>query len=333
MKTSQRIIQLVFGTPGRLVLGISISALTIYLSFRSVSLEDILNILAQIKWQWIAISLLAVGVNHLAKTLRWKRLIDSSGMKIPFMIVLAEMMAGQMWNLILPARLGDLTRIQRIGVAGPGRSFVLGTIVIEKTVDMLAYAFLFILLVVSLPLPEWIQGTGIVLTVSAVIFLGLLLLITKNQTLVQKIFFRFSDRLPLRISTFLKERYQSMLRGLSGLQEKQSFLPTIFWTILVWTSSILINQFVLYSFGLFLDIKASILLLLGLQAGISIPSMPARVGVFEFICILSLGVFGIERDLALSYGIVLHILVMAPILISGVIFFSRSGMRKENQLI
>ena len=45
------------------------------------------------------------------------------------------LLAGQMLNTVFPARLGDLTRAYVLGGKGPGRSFVLGTVVLEKILD------------------------------------------------------------------------------------------------------------------------------------------------------------------------------------------------------
>ncbi len=64
---------------------------------------------------------------------------------------------------------------------------------------------------------------------------------------------------------------------------------------------------------------AAWLLLVVLQASAvaPIPTSPGRVGLFHYLCVLSLAVFGIERGAALSYGLVLHLLVYLPMAVIG----------------
>jgi hypothetical protein len=327
----RRLGQLLVGAPGRFVLGTAISLLTLYLSFRMVDMSEVWAVLSQLKWGWIGLTLVVMAVNHLGKTLRWKVLLKPAGIKLPFLVLLGEMMAGQMWNLVAPARLGDLNRIQQVGSLGLGRTFVLSSLVVEKTLDMLAYAFLFVLLLVSWPVPEWLMGSGILFTVVTLGFTVLIVLAVKQRSQVRKILDWVLKFLPGRVGSFILARFERLVDSLVGMQEKKILLAALSWTGIAWMFAIATNWTALMSLDLALDIRASVFLLLALQAGISLPSLPARVGLFEYICILSLGIFGVDQASALSFGLLLHFLVMAPILLSGILFFAWSGIRKKEK--
>jgi hypothetical protein len=58
-------------------------------------------------------------------------------------------------------------------------------------------------------------------------------------------------------------------------------------------------------------------LLAVLQLGVAVPSVPGRFGVFEGLCLLTLAVFGVEANLALAYGVMLHGVVLLPPLVLG----------------
>lgn len=45
--------------------------------------------------------------------------------------------------------------------------------------------------------------------------------------------------------------------------------------------------------------------------------VPGRLGLFEGICVLSLTLFDVPRDLALAVGLVLHGVVMGPPLVGA----------------
>jgi uncharacterized membrane protein YbhN (UPF0104 family) len=67
---------------------------------------------------------------------------------------------------------------------------------------------------------------------------------------------------------------------------------------------------------------------MALQAGISIPSIPGKIGIFEYICVLSLVAFKVDPARAFSYGILLHAIVLLPTTILGLIFFWRLGLKR-----
>ena len=77
-----------------------------------------------------------------------------------------------------------------------------------------------------------------------------------------------------------------------------------------------------------------VLVLVGLQAGISLPAIPGTIGLFEYICILALSVFGVDQSLALSFGLLLHAIVLIPTTLAGIASFwvlGLFGQRKKYQ--
>ena len=91
-------------------------------------------------------------------------------------------------------------------------------------------------------------------------------------------------------------------------------------SVLIWGTAILNNYLLLLAFQIDLPVTAAVLLLVGLQIGISLPSLPGTIGVFEYVCVLVLAVFAVERTAALSYGILLHAIVMLPATLAGIAF-------------
>jgi len=61
------------------------------------------------------------------------------------------------------------------------------------------------------------------------------------------------------------------------------------------------------------------LLLVVLMAGVILPTSPIQLGVFHYLCVLTLSVFGVEQNVALSYAILLHLVVYLPIVAGGVL--------------
>jgi len=79
------------------------------------------------------------------------------------------------------------------------------------------------------------------------------------------------------------------------------------------------NWIVGLAMGLQLPIMAYGLLFATLQisAIVPLPTSPGRLGVFHYLCVVVLGLYGVERDVALAYGLVLHLLVYLPTAVGG----------------
>ena len=110
------------------------------------------------------------------------------------------------------------------------------------------------------------------------------------------------------------------------LQSRSGLFQVSFWTAVSWGTAILNNFLVLLALKIYLPWTASLLVLIILQAGISIPSVPGKIGIFEYMCVLGLSVFGIGQVSASSYGIVLHVIVLFPTTLLGMVFFWLLGL-------
>jgi uncharacterized protein (TIRG00374 family) len=129
----------------------------------------------------------------------------------------------------------------------------------------------------------------------------------------------------------LGERFQKLRRLISGYRRFREgwrrvarvkdvvALATL--SAAIWGMAVATNVCLLVAFGASPSWVAGAVLLVVLQVGISVVALPATVGIFEYLCVLTLGWFGVPEALAFSIGIVLHLLVLVPS-VAG-IWFSR----------
>jgi len=57
-----------------------------------------------------------------------------------------------------------------------------------------------------------------------------------------------------------------------------------------------------------------------LMVGMAPPSVPGKIGIFEYAVILTLSTFNIDKSLALSYALMLHLVAYLPKIILGFIY-------------
>ena len=313
-------------------IGILISGLTLWLSFRTISLSDVLAVFSQVNWFFILLGLGCVLINNLSKAWRWAFLIGSSDKKISYKSILAALMIGQMINLVVPSRLGEVTRAIQVGGLGPGRSFILGTIVLEKVLDMLGYGVLFVFMLLTVTLPDWLRQTGIGFLFMTLLITGSLAFIVFKQDWFRKILDFCFRIIPSRFRNFLVPRILAGLNSLSQLKDWKTLVVLVLWTSFIWLTAVFTNYLIAQSLRISLPWSAYVLILLSLQAGISIPSVPGRIGVFEYICVLVLALYGVEKQIAVSYGLLLHIVVLLPVIMTGVVLMGNPGLWQKKAL-
>jgi uncharacterized membrane protein YbhN (UPF0104 family) len=68
---------------------------------------------------------------------------------------------------------------------------------------------------------------------------------------------------------------------------------------------------------------AGLFLLLAIQVGNIPPSVPGKIGIFEYAVILALSLFNVSKSQALSYGIMLHLVAYMPKILLGLVFLPR----------
>jgi uncharacterized membrane protein YbhN (UPF0104 family) len=78
--------------------------------------------------------------------------------------------------------------------------------------------------------------------------------------------------------------------------------------------------------GLDVPWTAAWFLLVVLQLGTRVPSLPANIGVFHYLVILALGLYTVNGTQALGYALVLHLLVFILPALLGVLCLVHGGV-------
>lgn len=307
-----------------------LTVLLVYLALGDVPPQQVWNSLRGADTLLLLASLGAVAINLWAKTVRWAVMTNRSVHRLGFFTLLSALLIGQTINWFAPGRLGDLSRLMLAGRSGGSRSYLLGTLALEKTIDLLAYALLFLITILLLPMPDILANSGITLVIAAsALALGVAVAAAWPRYFEAHLPALFTW-LPKRWQAGLAPRLQQALSSLEVLRRGSDTLRLAVFTLLVWASAVWTNDLVLRSLGLGLPWKASVLVLVALQAGISVPAVPGRFGLFEYLCVLSLALFNVPEALGLSYGLLLHAVVLVPTSLASLAAFWWTGARWRN---
>jgi uncharacterized protein (TIRG00374 family) len=303
---------------GRFILGTLLSMGVIFWLATTLDIRQILLTLRDVNYAWVMVGLLAVFLTLCARVLRWQALLDSK--QITASGALSPLVLGQLLNLIAPARLGDLGRAYLVTREGyPSQAQALGTVALEKLWDIVLLVALVFGLSLWQPLPIWFTLPARLTAIGGGVLLGgILALLFLRRHLAAWGSSRFSQWSEAAIWHFphvlawLAGVTGRLLDGLASLHRPRVMLTAGGWSVLVWFFGALTNLALFKAFGLPFSVGIAFFLLAVLQLGVAVPSVPGRIGVFEGLCLVTLALFGVEANLALGYGVVLHAVVLLP---------------------
>ena len=221
-------------------------------------------------------------------------------------------------NSFFPAHLGEFVRAYLMGEAeADSKVYVLGTVAVERMADLLFLLISLILLLSQMVLPDWLaspaRGTALVM----VILLPFFVLLAWQRNFVLRMVERASHLVPLAWREWLVQQAHFGLSSLDAVRRPRLLAGLFGWSLMVYLISALTNYLVFLALGLVLPFWASLLLLVVLQIGTAVPSSPGRIGVFQYLVILTLSVFAMDKGVALGYSIVLYLVIYVPIMLIG----------------
>jgi len=291
------------------LLGGAITLLSLVLALRQVDIQYIVGALRNTHYALLSLAFGLVMASTLSTVVRWRVLLGPGmeGLGQLFRVFLAA----HVLNVVYPAKLGTVLRAHLVGeMSNISKSFAIGTVLGEKILDNAVWLCLILPLLPIIPSSPWLHRivtTGMIVLLFAV--LALVLLFWFHGHLFPELI--------RRISLFRRGWVQRLLtylgQGLEGLvaaNRREGRLSVLLLTLVVAGANWLVAQITLWALGIHVPWVAAPLVLGVLQWGTEVPSAPGNIGVFHYLCLLTLGVFGVEPSLAFTYGVVLHVLIM-----------------------
>ncbi len=300
------------------VAGTIISVIALALAIRGVRWDDVWEAIRGARWPLVVLALLTVLLTTLAKAERWRWLLYPEHRRLRRRDLLAALLVGQMLNTLVPARAGDLARAYHLGEQGQvSKATVLGSVIAEKSMDMVMLALCALITVPWLYLVPWIEESTLVLSATAL--LALLTVVTLawfGERLLGRLY-PLLNRLPL--GERLSRLGRSGVNGLQAFRSGRASLAAWMWSGLTYLLAASTNYVLFAAMNIQVPAYVGLLLMVVLYVGAAPPSLPGKIGVFHGITVLTLGAFGIASSLALAYGALLHLLIYVPPTVLGLL--------------
>jgi phosphatidylinositol alpha-mannosyltransferase len=292
------------------------------LALQRIGLQSIGNSLVQSSPLWVLMALAVMAISMGFRAISWHAILRAAmpDATMTRMDTFRATAIGVMMSATLPARLGEPSRAlimsRRIGRPRERLPVVLGTLVSQTLINVLALIILGTVMISSIKLFRGHDGALVTLAIAPAV----LLLVLLFGPVLLRVRWGKGER------SGRLHRFQATLRGWAGALRHglRVFMSPRHGSIAVgaqlvawalqWMSCLLL----LRAFGIDQGVGAAAAVLFAVNVTAVLPLTPSNLGVFQAACVTVLGAgYGVGYADALGYGVVLQAVEIATALILG----------------
>lgn len=311
----------------RVLLGVAVGAAFVWLLVRGVDVEGVGGALSGLSAASVSLAVLLVATGAAVRITRWWSLLHVLAPGLPLLACVRPYLFAWAVNNLLPFRAGDAVRVLafRTSLRSPAMR-VLGTLVVERCVDVVLVSAIFFLALLGLPeavLPAGVVAAIAGLAASAAVGMTLILaFLPASEGFVQRLLEhpRLARR---RWAHVLADHGRQLASALGLLRSPPRLAAYGGLSMLAWSC----------------DAAAAVVLAKALEAEVAalgpllafatgtlsmtIPVAPGHVGTFDYFAALGLEAYGAARETAVAFAIALHALWIPFTVIGLLCWFPR----------
>jgi len=318
----------------KVILGILISIVLIYLSIRGINFQDVFHDLEKIQFAYVISFIVLVMIMQWLRSYRWGVMLQPME-KIDQLSLFSVTSVGFLAIASIPARIGELARPYLISKRSSIKmSSAIGTILVERVLDSFTVLAMAVIVLFYTDLPQWMIKSSIIFFLLAVVMFCFIIFLILRRDTALKLINKILGRLPGRFAHKIDELIHHFIDGFQIITNVKLLLYLFFLSALIWLVDVAAIYMLLESFGFGLPVMASFILMIILIIGIALPAGPGYIGNWHFACILALSLFDLAKSETLSFAVVYHFLSMVIVVVLGVAFlpfnkFSIPDMKKQ----
>jgi hypothetical protein len=315
----------------KVFLSIAFGAVFLWLAFKNVAFSEVIEAARGRSWWWFIPFTITTLFSHFIRALRWRMLFEDKE-NLPHVSTLySGVLFGYLTNIPFP-RLGEVARPVYVArQIGESNSKVIGTVVLDRIVDVVSMLFIMVLVAIFLISDAKVLSNlfGVDVTdpqvytafVKGSFFYGLILLVAILSGFF--ILKKLSAGTGKFASFFYKVRNSTrkFITGVMSIRQLENWPLFIFYTALIWVAYITMTflPFFMFDFaGNFgMSYTDAIVLTMVSAVGISIPT-PGGIGGYHLVISYSLlMLYAVPEATGLAFATVSLAATIVVILISS----------------
>jgi uncharacterized protein (TIRG00374 family) len=325
--------------PGwRAALGAVLSAALIYWTLHGISPWEVAHRLSQADPLYFAAATFCATAIFVLRARKWQTILEPVAGRLALGPLWRATAVGMMVNNVVPARAGEIARAYALTKEA---QVPFPTSLASLAVDRLFDAIVLLLLAATALLDPALStadklagrplssfATGAVTVVLLLVLALYALAFFPTQLL------RLFELFARRVSPTVEERgrrvLETFVQGLTVLRSPGRFAAVLGWTIAHWMLNAVGFWLAFRAVGISAPFSAGLFLQAFIALGTAVPALPGFFGVFEYMSVEGLAVYGVSQQQAAAWAIGYHLFSFIPITLIGAYYFARLGVKLKD---
>jgi hypothetical protein len=253
--------------------------------------------------------------------LRWRYLFSAARYQTQTRRLLPIFCVGAGANNVLPARGGDLLRIESVRQHYRIPPFVTaGTLFAERLLDGVVLSVWILMGAIWIGKSGLLLLVGIALSAGCTLGIVLVALAARNPERVEELVWKATRRLPTRWHSRVGRWTANFVEGLGAFRARRSLVRVLWTSAAIWLANFGMYVIVGEAYGIDLS-GGGYFLLEGVgNLALGVPATAAGLGSFDYLTLISAQELNVPDTLGTPYVLTVHALVVVPVTILGAIF-------------
>lgn len=310
------------------IVGLIISIVLLYFSMKDIRFREIIATLKNADLRFVFMPTMSVFAAATLCSIKWARV---AGGNVRFRDTFTALIIGLFINNVLPARIGELARGYVLSKkTGISLTYGITTVIIDRIFDLIGLLLITFLFFPKHSLPPMVSQALSILVLVLIFCITVMVLLSREK---------FAGAIAGRLARVEKPAFAKFAKRLIEIQENLkrigsplNLLYLIFIAFITWLFMASALYFVVLTLHININFLYIPFICVLLNMGITIPSSPGYIGLYQFLLVYLLSIFDVPKHEGFAASILFHASWYIPYNIVGFIFLIKEHMKiKEIQ--
>lgn len=304
------------------IIGFAVSVVLLYFSLKGMDYRKLLETLgtADLRYAFLPIGFIFVCLTLCS--FRWSRV---AGNGVRFRDAFVALVIGLFINNVMPARIGEVARGYALSRRrGMPFTYAFSTVFVDRVFDLIGLLVITFVFFPKETLPPAISKTLYVLVGVLMVCVALFFAFKGERTVLKIKGFLERRRYP--VLNRLAQRVIEVQANLRRISAPGRFFFFVCLSVANWLSMSMALYFSLRTLGVVMPFVYAPFVCALLNMGLTVPSSPGYIGVYQFLLVYLLAIFSISQHEAFAVSLFFHASWYIPYNILGAVFLVREQL-------
>jgi hypothetical protein len=305
------------------IAGFIISILLLYFSLKDIKFQEILQTLRNADYRLILVPLFFILISVVLCAFRWSRITGSG---VGFRDTFVALLIGLFVNNVLPARIGEVARAYVLSKKKDlSFTYAFSTVLVDRFFDLTGLLLLTFLFFPRHSLPPAVSRAIYILVALLLLCIVCMLLLSRER--FANIVAGWLGRVQRPLFSKLAQRVITVQENLKRINSPFNLMYLVLISSVTWFSMSTALYFVTLILGVHVEFVVIPFVCALLNMGLTMPSSPGYVGVYQFLLIYLLSIFDVPKYEGFTISIIYHAAWYIPYSILGFVFLLKEHLK------